>query len=336
MSERRRDDFVVGLTVLVTAVALVAAAMWVGQADTGRRRPRVEARFRDVGNMQIGDALLVRGVRAGQVEAMELERGDWVRVRFTMDPQVPLPPDPVVLLGAASLFGEWQATMLDRSALPGNPELREAIREASGERGVVPGATLPDLEQLTAVAGRIASDVAQVTGRARTAFDDSAAGDLRASFHHLNSLTTRLDRAVLVQSRQLDTISGQLQLGLHRANEAAAALQRTLARADSATAGDELRQVVQDSRVAAAQLRASTTELRSLVERLGTSQAHLASLLARADSVAAKLTAGDGSLGRLVNDPALYANSDSLVVELRALVADFRANPKRYMNLRVF
>jgi phospholipid/cholesterol/gamma-HCH transport system substrate-binding protein len=37
-----------------------------------------------------------------------------------------------------------------------------------------------------------------------------------------------------------------------------------------------------------------------------------------------------------VNDPRLYSNSDSLMVELRALVADIRANPRRYFNLRIF
>jgi phospholipid/cholesterol/gamma-HCH transport system substrate-binding protein len=38
----------------------------------------------------------------------------------------------------------------------------------------------------------------------------------------------------------------------------------------------------------------------------------------------------------LVNDPAFYQNSDSLVMELRALIADFRKNPRRYVNLRIF
>ena len=336
MSDRRRDDFVVGITVLLTAALVVVAALWVGGFETGRDRPRVEARFRDVGNAQIGDALLVRGVRAGQVEALELEPGGWVRVRFTIDPQVPLPPDPVVLLGAASLFGEWQATVLDRSALPANPEVREAIREASGERDVLPGATLPDIEQLTAVAGRIAGDVATVAARARTAFDDSAAHELRATFRSLSSASGQLDRTVRTQSRALDSLGAQLDVGLSRVNEAAAALQRTLASADSATAGDELRLVVQDTRAAAAQLRAASAELESIVRRLGSSQQDLARFVARADSVAAKVNGADGSLGRLVNDPALYANSDSLVVELRALVADFRANPKKYVSLRVF
>jgi phospholipid/cholesterol/gamma-HCH transport system substrate-binding protein len=41
-------------------------------------------------------------------------------------------------------------------------------------------------------------------------------------------------------------------------------------------------------------------------------------------------------VGLLINDPALYQQSDTLVRELRALVADLRKNPRRYLNLRLF
>jgi phospholipid/cholesterol/gamma-HCH transport system substrate-binding protein len=49
-----------------------------------------------------------------------------------------------------------------------------------------------------------------------------------------------------------------------------------------------------------------------------------------------KLNDGRGSLGQLVENPSLYRNSDSLVVELRALVADIRAHPKKYVSLKMF
>lgn len=37
----------------------------------------------------------------------------------------------------------------------------------------------------------------------------------------------------------------------------------------------------------------------------------------------------------MVNDPALYQQSDSLVRKLRALVADVKQNPKRCINVRM-
>ncbi|MDP1862011.1 MAG: hypothetical protein Q8K82_25350 [Gemmatimonadaceae bacterium] len=50
----------------------------------------------------------------------------------------------------------------------------------------------------------------------------------------------------------------------------------------------------------------------------------------------AKVNSGRGTLGLLVNDPSLYYRSDSLVAQMRSLFADIKANPKRYVNVRIF
>src|SRR5690606_38760638 len=181
MSVRRTNDFVVGLVVIVATVVIVAAALWVQRADFGQRRNPVEARFRDVGNAQVGCAVVVRGVNSGRIEGIELGDDGWLVVRLRMEDDAKLAPDPAVLLGQASLFGEWQATITERSALPANPELRRQVSEASGHGDMLPGASLPDVAQLTAVAGRIAGDVASLADRVQTAFDDSAAHELRST-----------------------------------------------------------------------------------------------------------------------------------------------------------
>jgi hypothetical protein len=59
-------------------------------------------------------------------------------------------------------------------------------------------------------------------------------------------------------------------------------------------------------------------------------------VLARVDTLFGRTTAGSGTMGRAMNDPSLYANADSLVMELRALVADVKARPNRYVHIRLF
>ena len=181
MSTRRTNDFVVGLVVIAATVVIIAAALWVQRADFGQTPAPVLARFRDVGNAQVGNAVVVRGVRAGRIEGVELAPGGWVRVRLRLDDGIELPPDPVVIVGQSTLFGEWQATITERSAVPPDRDIDRQLAEASTQPGVLPGATLPDVAQLTAVAGRIAGDVASVADRVQVAFDDSAARELRSS-----------------------------------------------------------------------------------------------------------------------------------------------------------
>jgi hypothetical protein len=85
-SMKRANDFAVGLTILVGTAVLIAATLWVKQADFGRDRSTVVARFHDVGGVRIGTPVVVRGVRAGRVEGMELADSAFVLAKMALDP----------------------------------------------------------------------------------------------------------------------------------------------------------------------------------------------------------------------------------------------------------
>jgi hypothetical protein len=162
MTARRRNDFIVGAVIILATIAVVAGTLWVKQTDIAGRRSHVSARFRDVGGVQLGTAVVIRGVRAGRVDRMELKDDGWVHVRLVLDEKTKLPADPVVLLNESSLFGEWEVTIVERSGIPADREVRRQIAEAGRVDSVLPGATLPDIAKLAASAGRIAGDVARV------------------------------------------------------------------------------------------------------------------------------------------------------------------------------
>jgi phospholipid/cholesterol/gamma-HCH transport system substrate-binding protein len=115
---------------------------------------------------------------------------------------------------------------------------------------------------------------------------------------------------------------------------------------------EQLRAAFTELRLASAALRRTTEG----VEEAKTGQA-LASAIGRVDesaraltavaaamersvgsleSVFAKIDRGDGSLGRLINDTTLYSQLNGAAREIRALAADMKANPKRYLTIDVF
>jgi phospholipid/cholesterol/gamma-HCH transport system substrate-binding protein len=334
---KRANDFVVGLTVLLGAAIIISATLWVKQADLRNRKETASARFRDVGNVRVGATVVLRGVRAGRIERIELGKNGWVEVTMGLDPDVALPRDPVVLLNESSLFGEWQATITEESAIPRDEVVARQLAESRlAGTDMLPGATLPDIAQLTAVAGRIAGDVASVAGRVEVAFDDSAARQLRSSIRNFATLSATLQQTVRVQSQNLDALSGDLRLGMNRLASSAETVQRVAQRIDSSTATGEVRRIVDDIATASAQLKEASNEIREMSKQLSRSQGRLESVLTATDSVIMKINTGQGTVGLLVNDPRMYRNTDSLLTELRALVADFKAHPKKYVNLRVF
>ncbi len=332
---KRGNDFVVGLTMILGIVVILGATLWARQADLGREREFLSVRFRNVGGMKVGTPVVVRGVRAGRVEGMQLDSG-FVIARLSIDPGVGLPVDPVVLANESSLFGEWQATITSRDAIGRDAEVIRQIDEARQGGDVLPGATLPDIARLTAVAGRIAGDVASVAERVEVAFDDQAARELRASLRNFSELSTVLAQTVRTQSGNLTSMATEVRGGVESLVQSAALLRAVSERVDSSTSRGEVRQIVADAADAARQLREAGRRLNTISEQLTRSQNRLESVLLVSDSIVSRINRGEGSLGLMINDASLYRNADSLMVQLRNLLADIQKNPRRYVNLRIF
>lgn len=334
---KRSNDWLVGATVLGGMAMIVAATLWLQQAELGQERAMVTARFRDVGNMSIGNQVVIRGVQAGRIEAITLVDSGWVTARLSLDPGIQLPPDPVVLIQAATLFGEWQAVVTRREAAPQIREVYSQLDDSvNAPKGALPGAVLPDIAQLTSVAGGIAGNVASVSERVRTAFNDSAARELRLTIRNFSTMSTELTRTVRTQSQNLDVLAAGVREGVGDLSAGAAALQRSLGRLDSATSQGEISEILLETQRAAVSLRETAERINAISRSLAGSEGNLNSILVRTDSIMRRVERGEGSLGLLFRDPSLYRNSDSLILDMRSLIADLQKNPKRYINLSIF
>lgn len=56
---------------------------------------------------------------------------------------------------------------------------------------------------------------------------------------------------------------------------------------------------------------------------------------ANAREITRKVNEGEGVFGRAVNDPRVYDNFNELTTEMRALISDFRKNPKEYLRIKL-
>ncbi|MBW8244172.1 MlaD family protein [Muricauda oceani] len=69
---------------------------------------------------------------------------------------------------------------------------------------------------------------------------------------------------------------------------------------------------------------------------LGGTLAQFQTTVGKLNSILAKIERGEGTLGKLQKDDALYDNLAEASRELDLLLQDFRLNPKRYVNVSVF
>src|SRR3989441_10093630 len=190
---KRESEFAVGLAVSAGFCFVVGGALCLSGAHLGRTEAVSTVRFRTVGGLGVGDPVVLRGVRVGRVEGIRLASGNWVEADLKIYAGTQPPPRPAVIAASASLFGEWAASLVPLEQLPNDPNIRQAIAEAQAAGGGKwPGATLPDIGQLTAQASRIATDIATVSNRIQSAFDSEAVNELRRSIRDFGQVADKL------------------------------------------------------------------------------------------------------------------------------------------------
>src|SRR4051794_8372960 len=204
---KRSNEFAVGFSVLAALALVIFGALWLSETDINQKQTMYTARFRTVGGLGVGGPVTLRGVKVGRVEAIRLVENEWVETVFSLDREVELPKKPAVISASASLFGEWTANIVPLEPLPTDPNLRNALIESDQAGGDAwPGATLPDIGQVTAQASRIAGDVADVTQRIGQAFDSTALKNLQQSVKDLATITGRLVKFAHHQTDRMDRV----------------------------------------------------------------------------------------------------------------------------------
>jgi phospholipid/cholesterol/gamma-HCH transport system substrate-binding protein len=334
---KRADEVLVGVVVLVGIALAVVGSVWLSQVRLGASDVKHDVRLRNAGLLQVGNPVLVRGVKIGRVESVTLGRNDWVVVGLRLKGTETLPRDPVAIIFSATLFGDWAVQILDRRDLPNDPEVRREIQAATQAGGKVwPGAALPDIGQLTASAGRIAGDLTTIAGRVQEAFDSSSAAKLRGAFTDISRLSRVLANLASQQQEVLGRIGGNLDTGTASLARFATAMERTAHRADSATDKSQIQRILSNVDTVGGELRATATDLHSLVGAARSQQESFVRIVAHFDSVMARLNAGEGTLGRLSRDTTLYTEAVATVRQMRLLLADVQANPRKYFQFSVF
>src|SRR5438874_13087491 len=138
---KRRDDIIVGATIVLALLVIVVGSLWLGQAHLGRAEAVHTARFRTVGGLGVGDPVVLRGVRVGRVRGIRLGEKNWVEAELQIYEATGLPAKPAVIAASASLFGEWQAGIVPFDQTLDDPNVRKDLDDAARVGGTMwPGA----------------------------------------------------------------------------------------------------------------------------------------------------------------------------------------------------
>ena len=327
----KAGEAIVGVVIVGTVALTVAGTLWLQGTRLGQYRETLEVVSVQVGQITPGNNVKYRGVDVGRVGAIAIEPGgELVRIELLLEQPVALPDDPVVILSPQSLFGDWEAEIQSRNALPyGDYPTPPAP-------GMLPGYALPDISELTVMADRIATNLADLTDRFGVAFSTETAERISSMIANIEDVTTALSELVSQQAASFTEVTDGVQEATDEVASAADQVRGTFEMAERLLGGAAV-----DSTLA--NLSVISRNVRTLSEELGETNAEIRSMavridstFARLESVAATLDTGDGTAGRLLRDTTIAAEVEELLAELGALLQDIRENPNRYVRISIF
>jgi phospholipid/cholesterol/gamma-HCH transport system substrate-binding protein len=324
----------VGVVIIAAIAVAVVGTLWL-QGRTFGPITTVEAVTETVGQLSAGDAVTYRGVRIGYVSAIQvLDDGTGVRLTLLLESDVALPRDAAVVMGG-SFFGDWQAEIVSRTAFPTFPFF-VVPPGAVEDVPMLPGYSIPELSRLTTSAEQISQNLADLTGRLELAFNEETASSLSTAIANIQTITEEVRQLVRDQGGMATSIAANADTTLTEIGVAAGSARRSLERVERVLDDAELEALVADLGDVASNLRQVTGELADTTSGLAATLARADSAFVKLDRIAARIESGEGSVGRLLSDSTLALRAEDLLIQLDALLADVRENPRRYVRLSIF
>ncbi len=254
------------------------------------------ARFPWGDGLKQGQPVMLAGVTIGYVGKVELDPNGTLVVHMSINDEYKIPEGSTARVIGVGIFGDRAIALTPRGPNPRSVPAGDTLVNTQSQ---------PTTEQLLAKVDTIGQSIADVAQKFEVELvQKGGIDDLRRTLASTNALVAQLSTIASEQSRQLSLTM--------------VSLRRSAAAVDSASIDSTVRNLQTTS----ANMSAITGELRTTTTQL--------------NSVLAKIDTGAGTVGKLVNDSLLYRDMRSLVTRLDSLTADFKKNPRRYINLEIF
>lgn len=287
--------------VLVGLLLLVATAIGLGGtiwiARGGLSKGYpMYARFPWGAGLKQGQAVLLGGVQIGFVDDVKLIPDGTITVTMRLQKEHQVPMGTTASVRPSGIFGDQLIALEPEIGRDGYMSMGDTIPVGHGT---------PGTEELLTKGDSLAANAIALTDEARNQFvTDGGMKEVRHMVTDLARLVAQLSAVTVAQSAELTRTHEQLR--------------HTLASIDSA------------------KVDSSVTNLRAMTAGFERLSQELRETNHRVQAVVDKVTDGNGTAGRLVNDPAVYARVDTLLARIDSLVMDIKQNPRKYVNIRIF
>jgi phospholipid/cholesterol/gamma-HCH transport system substrate-binding protein len=242
--------------------------------------------------LQTGEKVLLAGVSIGFVDDVVLRMDGTLVINMVVEDRYRIPMGSTATVESAGLLG---GTMV--AIVPTEPG---TTFYAAGDT-IPAGKPAPTINDMVASADSLTKSLTAImSGIQRELIDAGALAELRNVLANTNQLVAQLSQVAADQS---------------------AALTKTMATLQSSTGALDSAKIdlILDN------FQRASGNVEQFTSGLGQTQLQLSGLLTR-------LETGEGSAGKLLNDPGLYNDLRAVTANINSMIDDFKTNPRKYMD----
>ncbi len=301
-----RREVKIGIFAVIVLLATWAGVRFLSGLDVFSRTRTYYVDYVEVSGIEQASPVVILGVKVGSVTNIKLDptKAEGVELTLVVDKKYDLPVDSKAKLFSDGLMG-GKAIAIEYGAATEYLKSGDHITPAY-EKGLMDIAGA-ELEGLTKKIGETLVSLTTTLDNVNGLLDDNRKS-LTGVMKNLDSMTGSMDEVLTGKKQELAAIVENL-------SAFADALGRNSAKIDSVVTNV-----------------ATVTDQFAAADVATSLQQTLAKLNVTLD----KLNSGDGTVGKLLNDKALYDNLTVATANLSTLLADLQAYPKRYVHFSVF
>jgi len=298
MAAGNSTEFRVGVIVLLGFAILAGSLYWLQGYKLQRNAQVVRIRFDDVGTLAVGDRVTVSGVHKGKVNEMDLVDGG-VLVELLIYRDVVLKQDATFTIKNLGVMGDRFVAVF-----PG----RDSVLFDNNQ--VVDGLYDTGIPEVMGMVGEMITELRNlVLSFKRTVASDSSLGKFDRIIGNFERVSLSLAGYLEENEKKLDQTADNFLAASRQLNQM---FTKNADRVDST--------LTRFDRV--------STQLEVFVHQLDT-------LSASARRFAEALENEDGTVRLLLEDRRLYDDLRRTADNIDDLINDIRANPRKYINLKV-
>ena len=283
---------------ITATVALILAVIGSLYLARGGLQPgyKLFAKFTWGAGLKQGQPVLLSGVNVGFVHGVEIRPDGMLVVELRVRKEYHIPLGTTATIEPNGFFGDQLVAL--------HPDKPNPASFAPGDT-LLAGHATPSIGDVLARVDTIAANFSVLTTSLKKEFvETNGFADLRHAVKSADSFMADLSRLAAEQNVEL--------------TKTQVALRKAVSAVDSASVDSTLR------------------SFKAAAANINTLAADLSATSAKLNATLDKVNNGPGSIGKLMNDPALYGRVTSLVLRLDSLTADFKANPRKYIKLSIF